>query len=193
MKDIAEEKKVLNTSDEAAKYVTGIEGWVDRHGHFYGKDERLARWAGATHVSCSECGAETNKTYTICYACRCKKELEKFYAKKIKDWNGITPLYSELTENYFFDLGDLQDYLCENKLKVDSMMLVICTPNKLRELDEDYFCDELPEDGELPPDVYAAIVDLNRVIKEQEPISWSPGPYRANCGDYLNDHDEDHC
>ena len=51
---------ILNTSDEAAHFVTGLSGWVSRHGHFYGNDERLARYDGCTHTVC-ECGKPCEK------------------------------------------------------------------------------------------------------------------------------------
>ena len=51
-----EEKTILFTSDEAAKYTDGISGWVSRDGFFWGKDERAARYHGCTHVLCEDCG-----------------------------------------------------------------------------------------------------------------------------------------
>lgn len=56
------ETMILPSSDEAAQQVT-VTGWRSREGLFYGNDERIARWAGATHVECSECGKPTPKPW----------------------------------------------------------------------------------------------------------------------------------
>jgi hypothetical protein len=69
MKD---EKMILDTSDEAAKFVTGISGWVSRDGHFCGNDERIARYIGSTHKLC-ECGNIVEKMWIKCDRCRARK------------------------------------------------------------------------------------------------------------------------
>jgi len=173
------EKQILNTGDEAAKYVTNIEGWVDCNGRFWGKDEQAARWSGCTHIACRNCGKPTPKNYTICEDCREKKDIERYEKKDRKQWDGETPLYSEFIDKYFFDGDDLLDYLYVTEKSSESLRLVICCPIYLSQITEDGFYDDLPEDGELPEDVVKAIDALNDVIREQEPVSWSPGRYAA--------------
>ena len=73
-----DKEQILYTSDEVAKHVTNIEGWVDRHGRFWGKDEHMARWSGCTHIICPSCGNPTSRNYTICSDCRNKKALSYF-------------------------------------------------------------------------------------------------------------------
>ena len=171
-------KQILNTSDEAAKFVTNLEGWVDRLGRFWGKDERMARWAGCTHIVCPDCGNPTPKGYTICKGCREKKAVERYEAKERKQWDRETPLYSEFADEYFFSEDSLNDYLEFGETK-QALRLVICEPIYLKEIDEDYFCDELPEDGELPENVFSALEELNKIIRGQKPVSWMPGKYAA--------------
>jgi len=77
------------------------------------------------------------------------------------------------------DEEDIENYLDEYECSVQSLRLVICEPVKLREVDFDYFCEELPEDGELPDDVFSALNELNKVIRKQEPVSWIPGKFAA--------------
>ena len=172
-------KQVLKTSDEAAKFVTDISGWVDRHGRFFGKEEDMARWSGCTHIVCPDCGNPTPKGYTICKGCREKKAVERYEAKERKQWDGETPLYSEFADEYFFSEDSLNGYVEFGETK-QALRLVICEPIYLKEIDEDHFCDELPEDGELPEDVFSVLEELNKTIREQKPVSWMPGEYAAD-------------
>ena len=170
-------EQILNTSSDAARFVTGIEGWVDRNDRFWGTDEHAARWSGCTHIVCPKCGKPTPKSYTICEECREKKAIERYGAKERREWDGKTPLYSEAAEKYFFDEDSLWDHLETHGGSEQSLRLVICEPHRLRQVDEDYFYDDLPEDGDIPDEVANALKDLNRVICDQDPVSWSPGVY----------------
>jgi hypothetical protein len=165
---------ILFESEEAAKFVTGISGWVDREGRFWGKDERMARWSGCTHRKCEQCDTVIERLYLICDACKLKKDIERYEALEKIDWDGNTPLYSHQIDKYFFDEDDLMFEIEENDCKPEEMRLVICRPNHLRQIDEDYFSDDLPEDGELPTEITSALEVLNKVIREHEPVSWSP-------------------
>lgn len=173
-------KQILNTSDDAAKFVTDIEGWVDRHGRFFGNDKNGARWSGCTHIVCSDCGQSTPKNYLICESCREKKAIKQYESKERKKVDRETPLYSETADEYFFDEDSLRDFLEDNECTVQSLRLIICEPIYLKEIDEDYFCDELADDGELPEAVVDALDNLNAVIRDENPVSWTPGKYAAD-------------
>jgi hypothetical protein len=173
-------KQILNTSSDAARFVTGLEGWVDRHGRFCGTDEHMARWSGCTHIICPKCGKPTPKSYTICEDCREEKAIERYKARERREWDGKTPLYSEAVDEYFFDEDSLRDHLETHEVLEQVLRLVICEPNRLRQVEEDYFLDDLPEDGDIPDEVANALEDLNRVIRDQDPVSWSPGRYVPN-------------
>jgi hypothetical protein len=169
------EKIILPESVEAAHFQEGISGWVDRDGKFWGKDERMARWCGCTHVHCKDCGAVISKGYTICDPCVIKRDIDKYKSLEKIDWDGETPLYSHEADVYFFDAQELHDYLAEEEDRTpECLRLVLCTPNRLRKIDEDYFSDDLPEDGELPAEIAGALEVLNKAIREHEPVSWSP-------------------
>jgi hypothetical protein len=61
-----------------------------------------------------------------------------------------------------------------------SLQLVICEPVRLREIDEDYFEDSMPDDGgKLSDDLLAALEKINEIIRNHEPTSWEPGKYAA--------------
>ena len=173
-------KQILNTSDEAAKFVTNISGWVDRHGRFFGKEEDMARWSGCTHIVCPDCGNPTPKGYTICKTCREKKAVERYETKERKEWDGETPLYSDFLDKYFFSEDDLSDFMEDCRCTATSLRLIICEPVYLRQIDTDYFCDELADDGELPEAVVAALNNLNVAIRDEDPVSWMLGKYAAD-------------
>ena len=179
-----ETKRILNTSNEAAKFVTNIEGWVDRYGRFFGKAknaEDMARWSGCTHIICPDCGMPTSKGYTICHNCREKNAIKRYEAKERKQWDGETPLYSDFLDKYFFSEDDLSDFIEDYRCTAKSLRLIICEPVYLRQVDTDYFCNELADDGEIPSEVVKALDNLNEVISTIRPVSWIPGNYAAIC------------
>lgn len=170
---------VLSTSDEAATIRT-VTGWVSRNGRFWGDDERIARYDGCTHGVC-ECGATMEKHWTKCEACRNASALERFAQKPRADWDGSTPLYSDAAERYFFCNSELADFIeDEYEGDIESLRLVICEPNHARPLDPDNWADDLPEDGDLPDELEAAIKALNEIVRTLEPLSWSAGKYVAS-------------
>lgn len=173
-------ERIEYDSPEAAKFVTGIEGWVDRHGRFWGKDERMARWSGCTHKPCEECGASASKSYVVCDECREKRAVERYKKLERREWNLRDPLYSEGHDQWFYDDESIWDYIVEHGCTLESLRLVTAKPQYLREIDIDYFVDELPEDEEnLPDEVQDAINTLNNVIRKTPPVSWVPDKYAA--------------
>ncbi len=168
------ETVVLNNSDEAAKLVT-VTGWVDRHGRFWGDDERMARYCGATHFVC-ECGGIHDRQYTKCETCRNADRLARYQAMPERPWDGEAPLYSDAADQYFFSSEELVEYVIDEPDRTyESLRLKLCKPNYARQLDgSEYFSDDLPEDGELPDALESAFDALNEVIRQQGPLSWSP-------------------
>jgi hypothetical protein len=161
----------MRESHEAAQLKTII-GWVSRQGQFFGDDERTARWAGCTHELCPGCGQVIERGW--CKACREKRDLEKWVAAPRETWDGTTPLYSDAYDKYFFD-DDWEEYAEAAGQTVEDLRLYICTPQYGREIDSQYFEDELPEDGEVPGGIQLAMDSLNDAIREAGPLSWYPG------------------
>lgn len=170
---------VLSTSDKAARFVENISGWVSRHGRFYGKDERLARYDGSTHRPCESCGKPTEKSYLKCYSCRDRAHKERHAKRTVEEWDEKGLLYSFYADEYFRSWDEVDDYALENDVELSAMQLVICDPVYLSKIDSDYWCDELSEDGELPAAVQEALNDLNMAIQEAGPVSWTPGKKAA--------------
>lgn len=171
-------KPIFPESEEAAKFVTGISGWVDRDGRFFGNDERLARYSGSTHKKC-DCGEIIAKN-SYCNSCSTSIKIERYKNAKKIDWDHKTPLYSESNDEYIHDTDDLINLIEELEItNVDDLMLFICEPNYLSSIDVDYWQDDLPEDVDLPGNVAEALDALNKAIRENGAVSWSPGKFAA--------------
>jgi len=169
------DEMVLPEDEQAAKRVT-VTGWVARDGRFYGDDERLARWVGATHVRCSSCQQPTQKGWTICEACRREKRQAKYDAREIREWDGEM-IYSERTDDYYGDPDEARDAAESLEIPADEMMLLLCEPVLVRELTSEYWDDDLPgEDGEAPGWLDEAIAAFNAAVQGKT-LSWRPGKY----------------
>ena len=91
-----------------------------------------------------------------------------------KEWDGKTPLYSDEFDRYFFDIESAEDWGASLK----DMRLILCEPIEYRRIEDDYWEDCLPENGELPCEVKKAIDDLNKILETAEPASFTPGKFR---------------
>lgn len=182
--------KVLYDSDDAAKYVTNVEGWVSRGGRFYGKDEHLARYDGCTHVKCKRCDNIIQKPRYMCNSCLEKVSVEQYNKKQQKEWDFETPLYSLKWDKFFFDYGEVYDFLEEERTTFEEARMVLCEPVSLRYVEPDYWSDQLPEDGDLPDELLDAIDELNNTIDyingnegfsswEPSNFAWEPSKYAA--------------
>jgi len=178
---MTEEKIILAESDEAAKFVTGISGWVDRNGVFWGQLEEMARYSSATHKRCEECEESIiKKNYRFCANCQEKKDIERYSKLERKDWDGVAYLYSDRDDVYFADYQELHDYLDDLGMEnADSLRLIICEPECLREVDADYWSDDLPDDTDFPESVLSALETFNAALKAAGIVSWHPGKFAA--------------
>lgn len=174
-------KTVMFESDEAATHRTNLEGWVSRHGNYFGNlpdtAERAARYDGCTHRVCDGCGNATEKAYTHCSECRHENDVARYEVMPLKEWDGNTPLYSNHLNEYIFEFYDfLNDYDGD----AEALRLVICEPVELTQIDEDYWTDDLAEDYELPDDVAEALEVFNQSLKDAGTVSWRAGKYRTS-------------
>ncbi|MDL5036801.1 hypothetical protein QRD40_10630 [Comamonas sp. Y6] len=167
---------IMAESNEAASIQT-VTGWVSSDGKFWGKDERLARYAGSTHHKCDK-NPEHQPIANGNYCRECRKEcLEQRWQDMPKEayTPEALPLHLYDTDRYFFDAEDLIDWLEENQIKPEDVRLTKCRPSYPEEIEpNEHFCDILPEDGEVPEDVREAFEKLNEVLKKSEPFSWFP-------------------
>ena len=174
-----EQKQIIMFDSPEAASLQTMTGWVSGDGRFFGQDENLARFCGATHRSCKN--NPDHPVYQVrgyCEPCHTEKRDKAFAAMPTKEWDG-EPLVDFDGDRYFFDAGSLRDYLIDEDIDLANLRLCICEPNMPREIDpSDVFSEELPEDGEISDDQLVAAFDLlNEMIRKAEPLSWSQGKY----------------
>ena len=174
-----EQKQVIMYDAPEAASIQTVTGWVSADGRFFGQDEHLARFCGATHRHCknnSEHPAHEIRSY--CDQCHTEKRAQVFATMPIKNWNG-EPLVNFDGDRYFFDADSLRDYLVDSDVSLQDLRLCICEPNMPHEIDpSDVFSEDLPDDGEISDDQLVAAFDLlNEMIRKAEPLSWSQGKY----------------
>lgn len=175
-----EKKEIRYDSPEAAIYKTDIKGWVSADGFYYGKDEHMARWRSCTHVKCESCDNYVSKTWTKCEACRNAASIERYKALPYLEWDRQTPLCIWNDDRYFFSEDDLIEYLEENEMQGNDLMLVLCSAMEYREIDEGYFGCDAHEDWEAPKELAEAIDKLNKIVKELPPHSYTAGKIRTS-------------
>lgn len=165
---------IMIDSPEAAKPHT-MDGWLSRNGFFY-RDEQSARYDGCTHRPCNECGAPARKSGLLCDECREVAKQERYLDMPVAEWDGNAMLYSEALDKYFRGIDDAEGSLEEGQTLAD-LRLVICEPNYASTLGEDYFCEEMEENAELPGHIADAIAAFNEAVSGTV-LSFSPGKYR---------------
>ena len=174
-------EEIMYGDDRAAQFVTNLSGWVSRHGRFFGNDEgseNVARYDGCTSRECEICGKSTgNKGYVICRDCKEKKNIEKYLAMPEKEWDGKSVLYSDAYDEWLDDIDEADDYgFIVNR---DELRLVIAEPVYYHGINDEYYVDIIPEDGDVDGDVLALVAKYNADIKAlQRVASWEPGKYR---------------
>lgn len=190
---------IFPESTESAKFMENISGWVDRKGLFFDKDELAARYSGATHVHCTGCGNAISKN-SYCKDCAEKRDNEQYLNAPRQEWDGKTPLYSETLDEWYFDKNDLDcgaygfaeenGYLIDGTFDrgavYDKMRLYLCKPHKLSHVDQDYWLDDLGEDGELPDAICKTLASLNEAIDKanaESPCSWESSKVVVIIGD----------
>jgi hypothetical protein len=158
-----------------------VQLWSD--GRNYYTEERTARWAKCTHVRCNECGELCPKCYTHCDVCRGKRELKRYLAREVVEWDGKTAVYSDTQDKYFWSEDELEEYLEDNPdYTVDDLRLILCEPIKLPQVDlDDLFCEYGDEDYgvEIDQKVIDACEALNQAIVDTTPIHWQYGRKRV--------------
>lgn len=176
----AQKPIIMFDAPEAASLKT-VTGWVSADGRFFGGDENLARYCGATHRRCEvKPEHQIYEVNSYCKECHQARRQAKFAAMPIKDWAG-EPLVIFDGDQYFFDEDSLRDYLVDSDIDLTDLQLCICEPNYPSQIDpSDHFCDDLPEDGEINDDQLIAAFDLlNEMIRKSAPLSWSQGTHVA--------------
>ena len=182
------EQRVILPSDPEAARLETHQVWVDRLGRIYDtrlqEAERLARWGGATHVPCGDCGAPTPKGWLVCQVCREKRARVRYDALEKREWDGETPLTLYEGDEWFFSEEDIEVYCDTHGVEVGDLMLLWSKPEHAYPPDPyDLYVDLLPEDGDLPDGVQEAFDELAEKLNAcKTPISWWPVDIAAVVG-----------
>ena len=175
--------EMIHYDDPTAATQKTIDVWVSKDGQaFYTED--AARYHSCTHRPCSDCSAPAEKMYTRCRDCREKMAVEKYAAREFQTWKG-QPLYSEVTEAYYFHEDSVRDAADELGIAVTDMRLLICEELIAGEIDpNEFYVDELPDEmtfEDVASDkLIKAFDELNAAIREAGQIlSWVPGERRT--------------
>ena len=174
---------VLRDSDKAARYTNNLSGWVSIEGRFYADNEELARYAGATHSKCT-CGNIYPRN-SYCNPCHKKREIEQYVAMPVVEWDGESYIYDENTDKYFSEPEELVEHYALNDLQASSAMPIVCKPNYARQIEDDFWCDELPDDlsfdecGGVDEETVSLLKRLNEKL-EKTILSHSPGNQRLD-------------
>lgn len=170
------EKQIFHDSPEAATPIQ-VTAFKAANGQVF-LDEYTARVISETHFKCRDCGAVFSKHYSnsiYCDLCYSKERRKKWESLPLVEWDGKTPLAVFDDDTFLWDEESAEEYAAEHP----DAMLVVCDPEYLHQIDADTWCDELPEDGDLPDDVQTALDALNAVIDKAGPVSWYPGGKRV--------------
>lgn len=175
-----EKKIILYDSPEAARLLTPEDlmktpVWVSNPAFWpqvITTNEHDARRAGCTHKTCPETGEVYKIGYSHGPTVRARRERERYEALRQVEVTGDTMLS-------FFDgeeVYDGEDELFEALIyhEAESIgMVTVGVPVDFRELDEDYWQDDLPEDYEFSPTVDSLIRQLNSAIAEENPAYYA--------------------
>jgi hypothetical protein len=173
-----EEKIIMYDSPEAAKQVT-VTGWVSADRRFFGDNEDMARYAGCTHKKC-ECGNIVKKGWVKCESCRGKDAHERFMALPFKEWDWKEVVCTTDSDKYFFSIDDLVCYMNDEfDEPLQELDLLICVGQNMSTVGEDFWADDLPDDGEVPDELKKALAALNDVVKSLPPQVYYPSKTRT--------------
>lgn len=152
--------------------------WVGG-GHAY-IEESSARYAGCTHRPCQYCSAPSEKSWTACVACRAKRDHERFKALPCRPWDGESPVCLWGDDRYFWSIDEFEDWIEDEDIDRSKVMLVHCKPVYAQKIGDDYACDQLPDDGELPSALKAAVETFNAAVEAYGvPLSWESANIRV--------------
>jgi hypothetical protein len=173
-------RKILST-DEGIVEPISVRAWKDRHGKIH-MSEYFARQASATHSKCNICGdLYPLSSYTACPSCREKKEIEKYNCMPYREWDGKIPLYSDYANRYFRDADEICDYCYDEEIDASILRLKLCEPVKYRQINEDYWVDDMYEDQEeLPDALISKLVEFNEFIEKLPNDAWNESLYRTS-------------
>lgn len=169
---------ILPSDPRSAKCVNSeLNLWLARTGEL-SLGEQTARRIGATHFPCEICGKPALKPDRFCSIHQEKYEEEKYLQREVKEWDEISPLYSDAFDKYYSGIEHCLDDLEDGQSLLD-LRLLICEETHYTKLVEDHWYDEVPEDEEMPLELVNAIEEFNKRI-EGLSSGYYPSRYRVD-------------
>lgn len=90
-------------------------------------------------------------------------------------------IFADAHDEYFSCLDSFLEHCESNEVAPEDCRPILCVPSIAREVEPDYWQDDMAEDGELPAELEAALDVLNKVISDGKfVLSWSPGKTRLS-------------
>lgn len=77
-----------------------------------------------------------------------------------------------IRDEYFFSKDDLDEYLEDNELKVEDVIIHGCYQKDYPKLEDDYWQESTNEDGELPKGLQKLIDEFNEKLKDIPKLWW---------------------
>lgn len=155
---------------------------INGHQKRYFLSEESYRLEIATHEKCNVCD-NIKKVRSYCEFCSSIREKESYDKRPFLEWDYITPVIIHNSDQYFWNSDEIDEYLDQNEINPSELKLVICSPNYVRQIDEDYWADEMPENyddlSDFNKDFVAKLKEFNSYISTLKPLSWSSGIYRT--------------
>lgn len=118
----------------------------------------IARHLNCTVTKCQVCKKnDTQFKGRICEECLNEKSMKEYRAltKTTEDYPCI------IDDRYFFNKEELAEYLEENELNPDNLIIHGCYRRPPHELEEEYWEEHMTEDGELPGNLEQLISEFN--------------------------------
>lgn len=188
--DVLSRNLVMYDSPEAAQFRTGLSGWVSRDGRFWGADEHMARYCGATHRTCEGEGCDqvvSIQARSLCSTCEAAAAATRWEKMPQEEWDGACMLASYRSDYFFRDTDEIVQHCIDHDIEaVRTLQLVLTEPNLMHEFEpSDLMHDSLPEDMSFEDVAPQAVVDaldaLNQTIRDHasHALSWSPSQTRV--------------
>ncbi len=136
-----------------------------------------------TYANCSACGKEFKKDYSYdnqCSQCRVGSEWKRYNELNLVEWDGETPLCIFNDDTYFFSMDEILDYLEDGEgIEISDLMLCVCERSTFREVDFDYFIDEVHEDWEPSDEMKKKLEEFNDFLRSEPTNTWFQGKQRV--------------
>ncbi len=177
---VEQKDKIIFPEDAPVEYREDIKGWV-YDGHYYGKDERAARWAGSTHSRCVACGEAAVKCYTLCPCCSEKRHKDRYAKMPSRRLTQADEMVYSHTHDEWIPTEDIDEYCELHGCSEKDLMLETTKPVMWSDVIfnsiEDVCRQDWPEDVEPPADIEKAFDELTKVVNacRDHPAWWTHG------------------